>query len=105
VNFQYETGYPIQLTNTFSGLAQGSESVKIEPNGYMRYPSVNDTNLRVGRITPFGDRFKLETDCDLFNLFNVSPTTAETVAFGTTFLKPTNFLGPFIARFQAKVSF
>jgi Carboxypeptidase regulatory-like domain/TonB dependent receptor len=105
VNYQHETGYPIQLTNTFSGLAQGSESVKIEPNGYQRYPSINDTNLRVGRVTPFGERFKLETDCDLFNVFNAAPTTAETVAYGSTFLKPTVFLGPFVARFQAKLSF
>ncbi|MGA1984188.1 MAG: carboxypeptidase regulatory-like domain-containing protein [Acidobacteriaceae bacterium] len=106
VNFQHETGMPIQYTNTFNvGLAQGSESVKIEPNGYARYPSVNDTNLRIGRVTPLGERFKLETDCDLFNVFNVAPTTAETVAFGSTFQKPTTFLGPFIARFQGKVTF
>src|SRR6185437_8037647 len=105
VNFQHETGYPIQLTNTFSGLAQGSESVKIEPNGYMRYPSINDTNLRVGRVTSIRERFKLETDCDLFNVFNVAPTTTETVAYGTSFLKPTVFLGPLIPRFQAKISF
>jgi hypothetical protein len=106
VNFQHETGMPIQYTYTYNaGLNQGSESVKIEPNGYARYPSVNDTNLRVGRVTPIGERFKLETDCDLFNLFNVAPTTAEAVAFGSTFQKPTTFLGPFIARFQAKVSF
>jgi len=105
MNYQHETGYPIQFTNTFTGLAQGTESVKIEPNGYARYPNVNDVNLRIGRVTPFGERFKLETDCDLNNLFNASPTTSETVAYGTTFQKPTVFLGPFIARFQAKVSF
>jgi hypothetical protein len=105
INYQHETGYPIQYTNTFSGLAQGSESVKIEPNGYARYPNIDDVNLRVGRVTPIGERFKLETDCDLFNLFDAEPTTAETVAYGSSFQRPTNFLGPFIARFQAKVSF
>jgi hypothetical protein len=105
VNFQHETGMPIQYTANFTGLNQGTESIKIEPNGYARYPSVNDTNLRVGRVTPLGERFKLETDCDLFNLFNVAPTTAEAVAFGSTFQKPTTFLGPFIARFQGKVTF
>jgi hypothetical protein len=106
INFQHETGMPIQYTYTFNaGLNQGSESVKIEPNGYARYPSVNDTNLRLGRVTPIGERFKVETDCDLNNLFNVSPTTAEQVAFGSTFQKPTTFLGPFIARFQVRLSF
>jgi hypothetical protein len=105
VNYQHETGYPIQYTYTYSGLAQGTESVKIEPNGYARYPNVDDTNLRVGRVTKFRERYTLETDCDLNNLFNAKATTAETVAFGSTFLKPSTFLGPFIARFQAKVSF
>ena len=105
VNYQHETGYPIQYTYTYNGLAQGTESVKIEPNGYARYPNVDDTNLRVGRVTKFRERYTLETDCDLNNLFNAKATTAETVAFGSTFLKPSTFLGPFIARFQAKVSF
>ena len=105
VNYQHETGYPIQYTYTFSGLHQGTESVKIEPNGYARYPNVDDTNLRVSRVTKIRERYTLETACDLNNLFNVKPTTAETVAFGSTFQKPTTFLGPFIARFQAKFSF
>lgn len=105
INYQHETGYPIQYLANFTGLNQGTESIKIEPNGYARYPSINDTNLRIGRVTPLSERFKLETDCDLNNLFDASPTTAESATFGSTFQKPTTFLGPFIARFQAKVSF
>jgi Carboxypeptidase regulatory-like domain len=106
VNFQHETGSPILPTNSFNvGLNQGSETVNLEPNGNLRYPSVNDTNIRVARVTPIGERFTLETNCDLNNLFNVSPTTAETVTYGTAFLKPSTFLGPFIARFGMKLSF
>jgi len=106
VNFQHETGSPILPTYAFNvGLNQGSETVNLAPNGTIRYPSVNDTNLRIGRITSLGDRFKLETDCDLNNLFNGSATTAETATFGTAFLKPSTFVGPFIARFQARLTF
>jgi hypothetical protein len=107
VNFQHETGFPITPNFTFAGLAPGqiSETVNLAPNGQLRYPSVNDVNLRLSRITPIGDRFKVETACDMFNLFNVAPVTAETVTYGANFLRPTNFLGPFIARFNLKVSF
>jgi hypothetical protein len=109
VNYQHETGYPILPTYSFNGttygLKQGSETVNLAPNGNLRYDSVNDTNLRVGRVTSLSERFKLETDCDLNNLFSAAPVTTKTVTYGTAFLKPSNFLGPFIARFQAKVSF
>jgi hypothetical protein len=114
VNYQHETGFPIVLTNGFSGLAAGqiTETVDLIPNGGLRYPSINDTNLRLSRITPWGERFKIETDCDLFNLFNARPTTAETTSEtqtngvnSTTFTRPSNFLGPFVARFNIRVSF
>jgi hypothetical protein len=131
VNYQHETGFPITPTNTFSGLAPGqiSETVNLGPNGTLRYPSVNDTNLRLSRVTPVHERFTVETSCDLFNLFNSHAITTETateaqqtvlatpandpnVAPGTpinpngpNFTRPSNFLGPFIARLNVKVSF
>lgn len=114
VNFQHETGFPITPTNSFSGLAPGqiTELVDLGPNGTLRYPSVNDMNLRLGRVTPIGERFNLETSCDLFNLFNAHPTTAETTTEAqlngvnsVNFTRPTNFLGPFVARFNVRLNF
>jgi hypothetical protein len=122
VNYQHETGFPLTPTNGFNlplttlngvtyGLAQTTETVNMAPNGALRYPSVNDTNLRVGRVTPI-NRFTLELSCDMFNLFNSHTITTETATEAqsnginsTTFQRPSNFLGPFIARFNAKVSF
>ncbi len=107
VNYQHETGYPILATYLFTGLqgTPATETVNLLPNGGLRYPSVDLTNFRLGRETRFGDRFKLETSCDLFNLFNVAPTTAETTTYGANFGRPSNFVGPFIARFNGKLSF
>jgi hypothetical protein len=105
-NFQHETGMPVLPSYSFNiGLNQGAETVFLQPNGSVRYPSVNQLNLRVARITPFGERFKLETDCDLFNVFDAAPTTSWSATLGSAYLKPTVFLGPFIARFQARLSF
>jgi Carboxypeptidase regulatory-like domain/TonB dependent receptor len=114
VNYQHETGFPITPTNTFSGLGPGQigETVNLGPNGTLRYPSVNDTNLRLSRITPIRERYSLETSCDLFNLFNSHAITAETATEAqlnginnTNFTRPSNFVGPFVARFNVKVSF
>jgi hypothetical protein len=115
INYQHETGFPITPTNSFSGLAPGqiTETVDLLPDGGLRYPSVNDTNLRLSRVTPIRKRYTLETGCDLFNLFNSHAITTETATEAqlngvnntTTFTRPSNFLGPFIARFQAKISF
>jgi hypothetical protein len=133
VNYQHETGFPITPTNSFSGLAPGqiSETVDLLPDGGLRYPAINDMNLRLSRVTPIGKRFKVETSVDLFNVFNQHPTTAETATesqntflcttaanncgaspVGTpvnpnsvNFTRPTNFLGPFIARFNMRVTF
>jgi hypothetical protein len=115
VNYQHETGFPILPTNSFSGLAPGqiAETVNLAPDGYaLRYPAVNDTNLRLSRLTKIRERFTLETACDLFNLFNSHAITTETTSESqvngvnsVNFTRPSNFLGPFIARFQAKISF
>jgi hypothetical protein len=123
VNFQHETGFPITPTNAFNlplttyngvtyGLAQGTDTVNLGPNGTLRYPAVNDTNLRLSRITPVRERYTLETSCDLFNLFNSHPITTETATEAQTngvnsvnFTRPSNFLGPFVARFNVKMSF
>jgi hypothetical protein len=115
VNYQHETGFPITPTNTFSGLGPGqnSETVNLLPDGGLRYPAVNDTNLRLSRLTSFRERYTMETSCDLFNLFNSHAITTETATEAqlngvnntTTFTRPSNFLGPFVARFNVRVSF
>ena len=54
----------------------------------------------------------METSCDLFNLFNSHAITTETATEAqsngvnsTTFTRPSNFLGPFVARFNVRVNF
>ena len=115
VNYQHETGFPITPTNSFTGLGPGQipETVNLLPDGGLRYPSVNDTNLRLSKVTTVHEGYTVETDCDLFNLFNSHAITTETATEAqlnglnntTTFTRPSNFLGPFIARFNVKFSF
>lgn len=105
INFQHETGYPILPTAVFTGLNQGSETVKLATNGAIRLQSVNDVNLRFSRPTSIGDRFTLEPLVDFNNIFDANPVIAVTAAYGPSFLKPSNMLGPFVARFGLKLLF
>jgi hypothetical protein len=92
-------------TLVVTGLNQGSETIKLSTNGAIRLDSVNDANLRLSRPTHFGERYILEPLVDFNNVFNASPVIAATTAYGANFLKPSNVLGPFVARFGLKLNF
>ena len=105
LNFQHYTGYPFRPTEVFTGLAQGSETVALLPQGQIRYPSVNMADMRISRPFTFKERFKLDIMVDLFNLGNVNTTTAEVASYGANYLKPTGLVNPFVARFGLKLAF
>lgn len=105
VNFQHYTGYPLQPTEVFSGLNQGNENVILQPAGTIRLPSVNLLNLRISHTFTFVDRYKLVTLVDLFNLTNAQTVVAQVTSFGPAYLKPSNTINPFIARFGLRFEF
>jgi hypothetical protein len=120
LNYQHETGYPLLPTlqvSTYvpagsppgtasSKLLQGTETINLAPDGRFRLDSVNDVNLRLSRPTPLRkSRFTLEPMADFNNILNANPVVARTTAYGSNFLKPSNTLNPFVARFGLKVIF
>lgn len=107
-NFQHYTGYPIQPTNVFSGpeLAQNSETVALQPAGKVRLPSVNLLGLRISR--PFNvweSRLTVEPLIDLLNIGNTHTVVSEVTSFGSSYLKPSDLLHPFVAKFGLRVKF
>jgi hypothetical protein len=107
VNYQHETGFPILPTLTVTGLPQGSESIKLAPNGTLaRLQPINEANFRLSRPTTFRDgRYTLEAVADLFNITKSNSETAATASYGANYLKPSAILYPFIARFGLKFAF
>jgi hypothetical protein len=105
VNFQHYTGYPLQPTEVFKGLNQGNETVILQPNGTIRLPSVNMLNLRLSKTFTFQDRYKVEPLVDFLNTTNAQTVVAEVTSFGPTYLKPSNTINPFIARFGLRFEF
>ena len=105
VNFQHYTGYPLQPTEVFKGLNQGNETVILQPNGTIRLPDVNMLNLRFSKTFLFKDRYKAEPLVDLLNTTNAQTVVSEVTSFGPTYLKPSNTINPFIARFGLRFEF
>lgn len=110
LNYQHYTGYPLDPNNgpptaVFENLNQGQVSIIGDPIGKIRLPNVDVVNLRLSRPTHLGDRFTLEPIADLFNIGNANTVVSEVPDGGSSFLRPTNQLNPFIARFALRFSF
>ena len=106
VSFQHYTGYPFQPVNTFAGpeLAQGNESVILEPGGTTRLPSVNLLSFRISRPTKIGERFKIEPIVDLDNVTNANTVISQSNnALSLRF--PGDVLHPFLAKLGLRITF
>jgi hypothetical protein len=102
--FQFYTGYPLQPTNTFTGLNQNSEVVALGTRGSIRLPDVAYFDLRIARPTRIREKILLEPIIDLLNVSNRNPVLAEVTSIGANYLKPSDLLNPFVARFALRLS-
>jgi hypothetical protein len=107
VNFQHYTGFPIQPTQVFSGpeLAQKTVTAILEPAGLARLPAINLLDMRISREFILGERYHVQAMADLFNLTNGQTVVSEVTSYGPNYLRPSNTVNPFLARFGLKFSF
>jgi hypothetical protein len=105
LNFQNYTGYPFRPTQVFTGLNQGSVTIALLPQGSLRLPSVNMADLRVSRPFSFRERWRVEPIADLFKLGNSNTVLSQVSSYGSVYLRPSNVLSPFVARFGLRVEF
>jgi len=113
-NFQHYTGYPIQPNLVFSDtrplaqreLKQGSETVALQAAGTSRLPSVNLLSFRISRpFSVWESRLTVEPLVDLLNIGNSHTVVSEVTSFGSAYLKPSDLLHPFVAKFGLRVKF
>ena len=92
--YRYTTGLAWGRTATIRGLAQGNETVRIEPRGTRRTDPINNLDFRVEKTFPLGSAARqFGIYLDLFNINNqgVIDTRSRTgviEASGTTFGQP-----------------
>ena len=111
---QSKTGVVGQRTNVFRAadpdggdpLNQLSTvTLRVEPYGSQRGPSINVLNLRASKRFSLGGARRIEFDLDVFNVFNPSTPTNITWASGPTYGYAINVIPARVARVGTKFSF
>jgi hypothetical protein len=106
-NFQHATGYPLEnrWAITPANLAaagavipagtvlgqNGNPTVYLTPSGTQRLPAVNLMDLRFSRPVAIKERYKIEPQFDIYNLFNAATVTSVNQNYdaGALFRNPT----------------
>lgn len=110
LNYRHFTGQPILPTNVFRNspglpLNQGFVNVALLRRGQLRLDSVDQVDVRVGKIFRYREAVRIETLVDIFNLGNANPVTSMVTSFGPVFRRPSKILNPRLARFGVRINF
>ncbi|HEY1912952.1 MAG TPA: TonB-dependent receptor [Vicinamibacterales bacterium] len=108
--YRYATGLSWGRTATIRGLAQGTETVRIEPLGTRRTAAVNNMDFRVEKTVPLGLGHSIGVYLDLFNINNQgeidSGNRAGVIeASGSAFGNPNAWITPRTARLGFRYTF
>jgi hypothetical protein len=109
--YRYTTGLAWGRTASIRGLAQGTESVRIEPIGTRRTNPLNLVDVRVEKTFPLGGPERnFGVFLDIFNLNNQGVNdpgsrTSVIEASGTTFGNPNVWISPRLARLGLRITF
>jgi hypothetical protein len=83
-------------------LNYGNATIKAEPIGAHRTPTVTLVDLRVEKRFRIG-RARIRGSVDLYNIFNTNAEQALTTSSGAAWLRPTVITGPRIVRIGARL--
>jgi hypothetical protein len=109
--YRYITGLAWGRVATIRGLAQGNETVRIEPRGTRRTDALNFLDFRVEKTFPIGSSAKQGgVYLDLFNINNQgvidnSSRTGVIDSSGSTFGNPNVWISPRLARLGFRFTF
>ncbi len=98
-------GDPLNRTVSLSGLAQGTETVWVQPRGLDRTETVDKfVDIRFAKRLRFGTS-NLEATLDVFNLLNANHVLLQTEAVGSALGRPSRILAPRIVRLGVTARF
>jgi hypothetical protein len=98
-------GDPLVRTFQATGLAQGTQTVWVQPRGDDRTETVTKfVDIRVAKRFTVGIT-RLEGTIDLFNLLNANHVLDQNTATGSTWGRPSRVLAPRIVRFGVTARF
>ncbi|MGH9383587.1 MAG: carboxypeptidase regulatory-like domain-containing protein [Vicinamibacterales bacterium] len=98
-------GAPLNRTLSVSGLAQGTETIWVQPRGIDRVEVVNKfVDVRLAKRLTVGST-RLEGTLDIFNMLNANHVQGQIEAIGSTIGRPNRVLTPRIVRFGVTARF
>ena len=78
---------------------------RLEEFGSHRGPVVAIANLKVGKTFSYRERYKLQANYEVFNMFNSSAATGISYLTGATYLRTTGIVSPRVGRFGMQITF
>jgi hypothetical protein len=103
--FRAQSGFYWAPTGNFTGLSQGTVTVRLGQFGANQGPVIPVLNLRGAKSFRVGEGKHLTGEVQLFNALNSSAATGFTTLVGTTYGNTTGILAPRVARIGARFEF
>ena len=105
-NFESRSGAPLARTVSFAnGARVGTLTLRVEPIGSIRLPTINMLNLRAEKAFPLGGSREALVRVNLYNALNTNVATALTVISGPNFGVVTSRVLPRIFDLQMQYRF
>lgn len=101
--FPYVSTYTVNRS-IYPTLTRGSQAAFLTIRGEERSPAVTMLDLRLSKTFKFGSR-RLSPHIDLFNVTNAPTVATLNSSVGSSYLRPTQIVGPRIFRFGLSLDF
>lgn len=108
--YRYTTGQAWGRTATITGFAQGSQRIRIEPQGTRRLDAINQLDLRVEKTAPVPRLGTAGLFVDVFNVWNQGVPNSEVTnavndLSGARFGEPNAWVDPRMLRVGVRLTF
>ena len=105
--YRAQSGLPGERTESFSSplLLQGAVTLRMEPFGAQRGPTIQIANMKFAKNIIYRERFKAQANFQVFNIFNSSAATSTSYLTGPTYQHITGIVSPRVARVGLQFSF
>ena len=104
MGFPYQSTFNVTRTQ-FPALTRATQRILLSESGDERYPDVTLLDLRVSRSFRIAGTWTVEPLLEVFNLANASTIVTLTNVVGSSYLRPTEILGPRLWRIGARIQF
>jgi hypothetical protein len=105
--YRAQSGLPGQRTESFSSplLLQGAVTMRMEPFGAQRGPTIQIANMKFAKNFIYRERFRAQANFQVFNILNGSAATSTSYLTGPTYQHITGIVSPRVARVGLQFSF